>query len=73
MSMGLDEWDLPSDADMLRWIARKQATLMPVPHCGWQVIVGYNLTEHLSQNVVVGRGATAYEALEAAMRAEVQS
>ncbi len=63
-----EEWDLPSDADMLRWIAANQVALVPVPYLGWNVIVGYNLTETLKENRVVGRGKTPHEALEMAMK-----
>lgn len=64
----LNEWDLPSDADMLRWLEAKQASLLCVPYGDWQVVVGDPEGKNVIRSVTLGRGKTVHAALEAAMK-----
>ncbi len=63
----LEEWDLPSDADMLRWVEAAKANLH---HCyrEWIVSVPTSEVEGCSLYTVVARGSTPHEALERAMK-----
>lgn len=69
MSMGLDEGDLPSDADLLRWVQARQATVSP--HGGrWEVRVPRAIGPTLIENVLMGTGPTVHYALEDAVHNE---
>ncbi len=69
----MEEWDLPSDADMLRWVERKHARVQPVMGRdraeGWIVMEPVVDADDGLIWTTVGRGLTVLRALEHAYKA----